>query len=232
MTSIPISDPRLPCFDVKSSGHDPRLTVLNLYEELIKLRTATIFALNEMLDLKDLNTGLHSSRLAEWAVRVGERLEMSPAALVDLEAGAILHDIGKTGVPDSILNKPSQLKLEERKQIEKHPEYGWAVLRSIPGFEKVALLVLHHHERIDGKGYPSGLGGDEIPLGSKIISVIDSFDAMISDRCYRKGLPIEEANRRLMTSAGSQFDGEITKLFVEIAARDVFDVSRLTSIGS
>lgn len=215
---------------VSSSSQDHRLTVLALQEQLMKLRTATIFALNEMLDLKDLNTGLHSSRLAEWAVRVGERMGMSDGGLVDLEAGAILHDIGKTGVPDSILNKPGQLDPDERKQIEKHSEYGWAVLRAIPGFERVALLVLHHHERIDGKGYPAGLEADEIPLGSKIISVIDSFDAMVSDRCYRKGLPVEEATRRLHAGSGSQFDSDVTKLFVEIAAREVLDVNRVAAI--
>jgi HD-GYP domain-containing protein (c-di-GMP phosphodiesterase class II) len=216
---------------VSSSSDQNRLVILELQERLSKLRTATIFALNEMLDLKDMNTGLHSSRLAEWAVRVGERMGMSEAALVDLEAGAILHDIGKTGVPDSILNKPGQLDPEERKQIEKHSEYGWAVLRAIPGFEKVALLVLHHHERMDGKGYPAGLEADEIPLGSKIISVIDSFDAMVSDRCYRKGLPIEEAKRRLSDSSGTQFDSKVTELFVEIAAREVLDVNEAVAIS-
>jgi HD-GYP domain-containing protein (c-di-GMP phosphodiesterase class II) len=216
---------------VNSSPDQDRLAVLELQEELMKLRTATIFALNEMLDLKDLNTGLHSSRLAEWAVRVGERMGMPENVLVDLEAGAILHDIGKTGVPDSILNKPGQLDPDERKQIEKHSEYGWAVLRAIPSFERVALLVLHHHERIDGKGYPAGLEADEIPLGSKIICVIDSFDAMVSDRCYRKGLPVEEATRRLRASSGTQFDNDVTKLFVEIAAREVLDVNRVVAIA-
>lgn len=215
---------------ISSSARQDRFTVLKLQEELVKLRTATIFALNEMLDLKDLNTGVHSSRLAEWAVRVGERMGMSEHALIDLEAGAILHDIGKTGVPDSILNKPGQLDADERKQIEKHSEYGWGVLRAIPGFERLSLLVLHHHERIDGKGYPAGLQESEIPSGSKIISVIDSFDAMISDRCYRKGLPVEEAIRRLRESSGTQFDSDVTKLFVEIAAREVLDVNRVVAI--
>lgn len=178
-----------------------------------------------MLDLKDLDTGMHSSRLAEWAVRVGESLEMDESDLLDLEAGAILHDIGKNGVPESVLRKPGQLNPDERRLIEKHSEYGWAILRVIPGFERTALLVLHHHERIDGNGYPSRLSDGEIPLGSKIISVIDSFDAMVSDRCYRKGFPTEEAIRRLHESTGTQFDENVVKLFVKIAAHGLAEVN-------
>src|ERR1700722_11309175 len=134
-----------------------RLLVQGLEEQLFRLRNATVFALNEMLDLKDIGTGVHSTRLAEWAARVGELMEMSNSDLRDLEVGAILHDIGKNGVSESILKKPGQLDLEERKEVEKHSEYGWAILRAIPGFEKTSLLVLHHHERIDGQGYPARL---------------------------------------------------------------------------
>jgi HD-GYP domain-containing protein (c-di-GMP phosphodiesterase class II) len=195
-----------------------------LEEEVGKLRTAIICALNEMLDLKDMDTGLHSSRLAEWAVRVGEQMGMAEPDLADLERGAILHDIGKNGVPESILNKKDALDVDERKQIEKHPEYGWAILRVIPGFENTALLVLHHHERIDGTGYPARLSADEIPLGSKIISVIDSFDAMVSDRAYRKGLPVEEAMRRLEAATGTQFEDKIVHLFSAVAGREINEV--------
>jgi HD-GYP domain-containing protein (c-di-GMP phosphodiesterase class II) len=209
---------------------EDRFRIMALEEQLAKLRAGTVFSLNEMLDLKDMNTGLHSSRLAEWAVRVGERLAMSESELTDLEVGAILHDIGKNGVADSILNKPGALDQHERMQIERHSEYGWGILRVIPGFEKTALLVLHHHERVDGAGYPAGLTDDEIPLGSKVIAVIDSFDAMISDRSYRKGLPIREATRRLEEGMGSQFDRDIVKLFVQIAARDSSEVNRSVSI--
>jgi HD-GYP domain-containing protein (c-di-GMP phosphodiesterase class II) len=213
-----------------TSVEEDRLKIMALEEQLARLRDGTVYALNEMLDLKDINTGLHSSRLAEWAVRVGERLGMTESDLADLETGAILHDIGKNGVADSILSKPGQLDPDERRQIEKHSEYGWAILRVIPGFEKTALLVLHHHERIDGGGYPAGLSAEEIPLGSKVISVIDSFDAMVSDRSYRKGLPTQEAIRRLHGGMGSQFDEAIVKLFVQIAARDSSEVNSSVSI--
>jgi HD-GYP domain-containing protein (c-di-GMP phosphodiesterase class II) len=208
-----------------TSPEDDRLKILYLEEQIAKLRAGTVFALNEMLDLKDMNTGLHSSRLAEWAARVGEKLRMSESDLTDLETGAILHDVGKNGVAESILGKPGKLDPEERRQIEKHSEYGWAILRVIPGFATTSLLVLHHHERMDGAGYPSGLTSQEIPLGSKVISVIDSFDAMVSDRAYRKGLPVAEAIRRLHEGVGTQFDGDIVNLFVGIAGNDSSDVN-------
>jgi len=209
---------------VSSSFSEDRLTIMRLQEEIVRLRTGTVCALNEMLDLHDLDTSLHASRLAEWAVRVGQHLDMRGTELADLEIGAILHDIGKNGVPLAILKKPGKLDDDERKQVEKHSEYGWAILKVIPGFEKTALFVLHHHERVDGKGYPAGLSGEEIPLASKIITVVDSFDAMTSDRAYRKGLPIDEAVRRLHADSGTQFDRTIVNLFVEIAERDINEV--------
>jgi HD-GYP domain-containing protein (c-di-GMP phosphodiesterase class II) len=214
-----------PSITRSTSSEGDRLKMLHLEEQIARLRAGTVFALNEMLDLKDMNTGLHSSRLAEWAVRVGEKLRMSDSDLTDLETGAILHDVGKNGVAEAILSKPGKLDPDERRQIEKHSEYGWAIMRVIPGFEKTALLVLHHHERMDGAGYPAGLSADEIPLGSKVISVIDSFDAMVSDRAYRKGLPVAEAIRRLHEGVGSQFDGNIVSLFVKIAASDLLEVN-------
>jgi HD-GYP domain-containing protein (c-di-GMP phosphodiesterase class II) len=174
-------------------------------------------ALNMLLDLKDLRTGLHATRLAEWAVRVGELLGLEESDLRDIEAASLLHDIGKIGLPDSILLKPGKLSSEEYAITKKHPEYGWAILRSIPGFERTSLLVLHHHERYDGKGYPAGLAGEDIPLGSRIVAVVDSFDAMLSSRAYRSALPVEEAVRRLVTDIGSQFDPKIAPLFIELA---------------
>lgn len=206
-------------------GASDRRRLVDLEDQLKKIRTGAIFALNQMLDLKDLDTGLHSTRLAEWAVRVGEHFGMAESDLRHLETGAILHDIGKVGVPDAILNKPGKLDADERKQVERHSEYGWGILRMIPTFERMSLLVLHHHERIDGRGYPAGLSGNDIPIGSRIICVIDSFDAMISDRSYRKGLPVEEAIRRLHADAGSQFDRDVVEPFVRVVARDFAEVT-------
>ena len=202
--------------------------VKELQTQLLAVRTSVICAMNQLLDLKDLNTGVHSTRLAEWAVRIGRDLGLDDECLRDLEAAAILHDIGKIGVPEAILRKPAKLTDEEYAVIKKHPEYGWAVLRSVPGFERVSLFVLHHHEAFDGKGYPAGLRGDEIPIGSRIVSVMDSFDAMVSSRPYRKGLPVEEAIRRLDADTGKQFDPIVTPKFIALAragASTVFDAT-------
>ena len=204
------------------------ITVKELQTQLLAVRTSVICAMNQLLDLKDLNTGVHSTRLAEWAVRIGRDLGLDDDCLRDLEAAAILHDIGKIGIPDAILRKPSKLTEDEYAVIKKHPEYGWAVLRAVPGFERVSLFVLHHHEAFDGKGYPAGLRGDEIPIGSRIVSVMDSFDAMVSSRPYRKGLPLEEAIRRLEADCGKQFDPIVTPKFIALArsgASTVFDAT-------
>jgi HD-GYP domain-containing protein (c-di-GMP phosphodiesterase class II) len=148
---------------------------------------------------------------------------------VDLiRSAARVHDIGKIGIPDAILRKPAKLTDEEFAVIKKHPEYGWAVLRAVPGFERVSLFVLHHHEAFDGKGYPAGLRGEEIPIGSRIVSVMDSFDAMVSSRPYRKGLPLDEAIRRLQADTGKQFDPIVTPKFIALAragATTVFDAT-------
>ena len=204
------------------------IKVKELQTQLLAVRTSVVCAMNQLLDLKDLNTGVHSTRLAEWAVRIGRDLGLDDDCLRDLEAAAILHDIGKIGVPDAILRKPSKLTEEEYAVIKKHPEYGWAVLRAVPGFERVSLFVLHHHEAFDGKGYPAGLRGDEIPIGSRIVSVMDSFDAMVSSRPYRTGLPLDEAIRRLDADTGKQFDPIVTPKFIALArsgATTVFDAT-------
>lgn len=202
-------------------GGFPNLQIKQLENQLQSMRTAVICAFNQLLDLKDLNTGVHSTRLAEWAVRIGEALGLNETCLRDVEAAAILHDIGKIGVPDSILNKPTKLTDEERAIINKHPEYGWAIQRLIPGLQRVSLFTLHHHENFDGTGYPGKLAGTEIPIGSRIVSVIDAFDAMVSNRPYRKGLPVEEALRRLVKDSQAQFDPQIVNLFTRMAESEV-----------
>ncbi|HKW87309.1 MAG TPA: HD-GYP domain-containing protein [Candidatus Acidoferrales bacterium] len=197
------------------------LRVKLLEEELAAQRNAIICSFNQLLDLKDLGTGVHSTRLAEWGMRVAQELNLSEAALRDVEIAALLHDIGKIGVPDSILNKPGRLTDAEYDLMKKHPEFGWAVLRLFPGFEQVSLFILHHHESFNGSGYPAGLSADEIPVGSRIVSVIDAFDAMVSDRPYRKGLPVEEAVRRLHKDSGTQFDADVVRCFVGIASHEM-----------
>ncbi len=205
---------------------DPRwgpeaLRLKELEEQLANLHNSLICSMNQLLDLKDLGTGVHSTRLAEWAIRVAQEMGIEESGLHDIEVAALLHDIGKIGVPDSILNKPGRLDEDEYALMKKHPEYGWAVLRILPGLELASLYILHHHERFDGKGYPGGLQGTEIPIGARIVCVIDAFDAMVSSRPYRRGLPLEEAIRRLNESSGTQFDPLVVRAFIPLAVADM-----------
>jgi HD-GYP domain-containing protein (c-di-GMP phosphodiesterase class II) len=207
-----------------SSAALESLRIKQLEEQASALRNSVICAFNQLLDLKDLNTGVHSTRLAEWGMRVGQELGLEEPELQNLEVAALLHDIGKVGVPDSILRKPGRLDPEEYALMKKHSEYGWAVLRMLPGFERAALDILHHHESFDGKGYPAGLQGPEIPVVSRIVCVIDAFDAMVSSRPYRKGLPYEEAVRRLNEASGTQFDPDVVRSFLSFAQAEMSTV--------
>lgn len=205
------------------------LRIKELEGQVRDLRSALVCSFNQLLDLRDLNTGVHSTRLAEWGLRVARDLGVPESCMPDLEMGALLHDIGKIGVPDGILNKPGRLTDDEFEIVKRHPEFGWTVIRNLPGLEQTSLYVLHHHENFDGTGYPAKLKGSEIPIGSRIVSVIDAFDAMVSSRPYRKGLPLEEAIRRLHQSSGTQFDPAVVKSFVSIAEAEMPNV--LLAVG-
>jgi HD-GYP domain-containing protein (c-di-GMP phosphodiesterase class II) len=205
------------------------LRVKELESEVFEFRSALVCSFNQLLDLRDLNTGVHSTRLAEWGLRVARDLGVAENSMHDLEMGALLHDIGKIGVPDHILNKPGRLTPEEFEFVKRHPEFGWTVIRKLPGLEQTSLLVLHHHENFDGTGYPARLKGSEIPIGSRIVSVIDAFDAMVSSRPYRKGLPLAEALRRLHEASGTQFDSAVIRSFVAIAESEMRSV--LEAVG-
>ncbi len=211
-----MSDEWIPAFNAGSGlrGVPESLRIKQVEEQVSALRSSVICAFNQLLDLKDLNTGVHSTRLAEWGMRIGQELGLNEAELQNLEVAALLHDIGKVGVPDSILKKPAKLDEEEYALMKKHPEYGWAVLRMLPGFERAALDILHHHESYDGKGYPAGLKETEIPIVSRIVTVIDAC----------KGLPHEEAVRRLIQSSGTQFDSAVVKCFLSFAQAEMATV--------
>jgi HD-GYP domain-containing protein (c-di-GMP phosphodiesterase class II) len=189
--------------------------VQDLEQKVREVTLSTLCALVQVLDLKDLTTGVHSSRLVEWALTISKLLGLSPEAAGEVEVAAVLHDLGKIGVPDEILKKPGRLTPEEQTMMRKHPEYGWAVMKNIPGCEVASLLILHHHEAWNGDGYPAGLRGDNIPLGSRIVAITDAFDAMISDRCYRNALTVFEALSTLERFAGRQFDPKLVELFAE-----------------
>jgi HD-GYP domain-containing protein (c-di-GMP phosphodiesterase class II) len=200
------------------------LRVKELEEQHLAFRNSLVCAFNQMLDLKDINTGVHSTRLAEWALRVARKMDIPEERLYQVEVAALLHDVGKIGVPDAILKKAGPLTPEERALINRHPEYSWSILRLFPGLEEASLYALHHHESMDGAGYPAGLKGSDIPLVSRIICVIDAFDAMISNRCYRQGLPQSEAISRLVRSSGTQFDPAVLQAFLPIAEQEASDV--------
>lgn len=211
-------------FLANSPQQCPPAAIKQVEEQLSALRTSLICAFNQLLDLKDLNTGVHSTRLAEWALHVAGELGLDEGALSDIEVAALLHDIGKIGIPDVILQKPAKLTDAEYDLMKKHPEYGWAVLRHVPGMERASLIILHHHESFDGRGYPAGLIGEEIPIGSRIVSVIDAFDAMVSSRPYREGLAFEEAERRLLQARGTQFDPDVVDRFLPLARAEMLSV--------
>ena len=206
------------------------LRIKELEGQVSDLRSALVCSFNQLLDLRDLNTGVHSTRLAEWGLRVARDLGVPENFMPDMEMGALLHDIGKIGVPDGILNKPGRLTPEEFEIVKRHPEFGWTVIRNLPGLEQTSLYVLHHHENFDGTGYPAKLKGSEIPIGARIVSVIDAFDAMVSSRPYRQGLPVAEAIRRLHESSGTQFDPAVVKSCVSIAEVEMPDV--LEAVGA
>jgi len=227
------SQPPLGSLELKVTKPDRRhyeLRIKELEGQVRAMRSALVCSFNQLLDLRDLGTGVHSTRLAEWGLRVARDFGVAESALADLEMGALLHDIGKIGVPDNILNKPGRLTSEEFEVVKRHPEFGWTVIRNLPGLEQTSLYVLHHHENFDGTGYPARLKGSEIPLGSRIVSVIDAFDAMVSSRPYREGLPLGEAIRRLRESSGTQFDPAVVRSFVSIAESEMPGV--LEAVGA
>lgn len=204
------------------------LRVKELEEKQQFLLKSVICAFNQLLDLRDLSTGIHSTRLAEWAVRMARQLGIPESDLYQFEVAALLHDIGKIGIPDAILKKEGKLTADERALMNKHPEYSWSILRMFPGLEKASLYALHHHESYNGAGYPAGLRGEEIPIGSRVVAVVDAYDAMISNRCYRRGFSHEAAIQRLLESGGTQFDPVVVRTFIEIAKQEVADVFAAT----
>jgi HD-GYP domain-containing protein (c-di-GMP phosphodiesterase class II) len=201
-----------------------QLQVEDLQNQIRELHSGFVCCLNQLLDLRDLNTGLHSTRLAEWGLLVARNLGVSERDMYGLEMGALLHDIGKIGVPDSILNKPGRLTDEEYEVVKRHPEFGWTAIRKLKGLEQSGLYILHHHENFDGTGYPAKLKGHETPIGARIVSVIDAFDAMVSDRAYRKGMPIPEALKRLHDASSKQFDPAVVNSFTEFAQNEMASV--------
>ncbi len=180
----------------------------------------TIKTLLNALKCKDDYTWGHSLRVAYLCISVGKEMGLSENELYELEVSALFHDIGKIGVPDAVLLKPSRLTEEEFLEMKLHPTKSYQILEDFPVFHKMAVNAKHHHERYDGRGYPDGLKGENIPLFSRIILIADTFDAMTSTRPYRKGLPFETAFSELKEFAGSQFDPMVVEHFIKAMTKE------------
>jgi HD-GYP domain-containing protein (c-di-GMP phosphodiesterase class II) len=176
---------------------------------------ATACTLVSLVDLRDSYTGGHSSRVGTYTRAIGVRLGLPEEQLEQVVMAALLHDIGKIGVPDHVLLKAGALTTDEFAQIKKHPELGWMALKNMGDFKSLGLIVLHHHERMDGGGYPGGLKGSAIPLGSRIIAVADSYDALTTERPYRKARSQQEAVDEMLSCVESQFDPRVLAAFLD-----------------
>jgi putative nucleotidyltransferase with HDIG domain len=172
-----------------------------------------VSTLIEAVEAKDRFNSGHSRRVAELAVRFADLLDLSGPDRELLEIGAKLHDIGKIGIPEEILNKPGKLTDPEFDVIKSHPVIGEQILRPLDFLAEVRPIVRHHHERWDGRGYPDGLRGAQIPPLAALLSVVDAYDALTSDRPYRRGMDGEEAMRILAEGAGTQWDPDLVRRF-------------------
>jgi putative two-component system response regulator len=189
-------------------------------EEVENSYQITLKALVQALEMRDFETHGHAERVVTFSLRLGHELGLNKQELRDLELGALLHDIGKIGVPDNILRKPAKLDESEWAKMRLHPVHGQKLLRNIPFLDEASQIVLQHHEKWDGTGYPFGLRGNDINLGARIFAVVDAFDAIISDRVYRKGRSYEEALMEIKKCSGTQFDPMIVEAFESIPQDD------------
>ena len=185
-------------------------------DQLERLSDEMVETLARTIDAKDRYTNGHSFRVSEYAVKLARRLGWDEKEVADLEREALLHDIGKIGVPDAVLNKPGKLTEEEFETVKSHTTVGKSILSGMEGLDAVAQAAAYHHERYDGKGYPEGLKGEAIPLHARVISIADAFDAMRSDRVYRKGLAPQVIREELIRGEGAQFDPGMLPVFVEM----------------
>lgn len=196
-------------------------------EELEKAYLDTIGILRQTVEAKDPYTRGHSDRVSEFSVLIGKKMGLDEATLHTLKIGGLFHDIGKIGIPDSILLKESKLSDDEYSQIKNHPTIGAHILGDAKVFKDILPMVKHHHERFDGRGYPSGLAGTDIPLIARIAAVADTFDAMTSKRTYRNSLPLDFVKEEIKKCSGTQFDPEIAGIFLDILNNDYQEIAQI-----
>jgi response regulator RpfG family c-di-GMP phosphodiesterase len=190
--------------------------------------STTLWALVAALDAREHEVSNHSQRVVRYTLAIARRLDVPEGDLPDLGRGALLHDIGKIGIPDAILLKPAKLTDEEWVEMRRHPGIGFEILQAIPFLGVPAEIVLSHQERFDGRGYPRGLAGEAIPLGARVFAIADTFDAMTSDRPYRKRNTAEAARAEVERCAGSQFDPRCAEAFLSIQPAELEELARPT----
>ncbi len=193
-----------------------RLVVLIRAREEEAMRL--VIAFSSLIEMKDDYTVGHCARVKTWASGIGRKLGLSRKEIDDVVIAAMLHDIGKIGVPDAIINKPGRLDEREFEVIRGHPARGADVLARYGRFARAAEIIRHHHEALDGSGYPEGLRGDKIPMGSRIVAVIDAYDAITSTRSYRQAMPAAKGMAILGEKRGTQFDARVVDVFCRLLA--------------
>jgi hypothetical protein len=193
------------------------------FEAVARLRKETVEAvlkIAESIDYRDTGTAEHSQRIADLTRRLSMALGLAAEHVTDVVLASRVHDLGKIGISNEILLKVGPLSEHEREIMQEHPAIGAKILSSYSAFQGSVAIVRHHHERWDGKGYPDGLKGDDIPIGSRIVAVVDSFDAMTADRPYRQGMSVTAAVERLKDGMGTQFDPKICAAFIQMLIED------------
>ena len=201
--------------------------IKEINQDLEKAYMESVETLRQTVEARDKYTKGHSDRVSAYSVLLGKKLGLSAQEINTLKIGGLFHDIGKIGVPDSILLKTTKLADDEYSQIKNHPSIGEHILSSATIFRDILPIVKHHHERYDGKGYPSQLKGEEIPYLARVTAVADSFDAMSSRRTYRDSLPIEKVKQELKENSGTQFDPEMAQAFIEIIENNYEEIKAI-----
>lgn len=191
--------------------------IAETYRRLERTYLETLDSLALAVEHRDGITGGHSHRVAHYADLLGRQLDLSQPARRTLHYGSLLHDIGKIGIPDSILHKPGRLTAAEWAIMRQHPEIGARLVEQVEFLRPAVSIILTHHERFDGRGYPRGLRGERIPLGSRVFQIADTLDAIVSDRPYRRGQPLEAALTEIERHSGSQFDPLVVEALQAIA---------------
>ena len=213
---------------LEAKVHERTLDLVRAYDEIERTYNRTLEVLVSALDLREKSTAGHSKRSVEYSRLLALELKIRGNKLIHITRGALLHDVGKIGIPDKVLLKPGPLSDEEWKMMRKHPVFGYQMLKEIKFLEQSMDLVLHHHERWDGKGYPKGLKSEDIPIGARIFAVVDAFDAITSRRVYREAQSFDKARDILLENVNTQFDKKVVDAFLNIPIEKIHRVYQIS----